>query len=104
MTEAAKKKKKVRASSKWKAFRNQMSVEYKHKDGLTQKPLRKGFALHHMLLDDNRYNELEPDRFIPLNKTSHDTIHFCYNYAKNDRGFLERLVALVNKMLELNKE
>lgn len=85
-------------------WRNFISNKFNHKDPISEKPLRKGYSVHHLIMDKDKYEELIEDNFIPLNKQMHDTIHVCFNYAKSDSGFMERLSYWVNKMIELNEK
>lgn len=78
-------------------------MKYKGKDPITGKKLLKGSECHHLLLDENRYDELNEDNFIPLNKLSHKFIHWAYGYYKEDKGFIDRLKYWLDKMVELNK-
>lgn len=73
-----KEKTKFRASSKWKKFRVFMKKLFKGKDAITGKPLYKGWNLHH--LDEKNYSDLKPEKFIPLNKKSHEMVHFLERY------------------------
>lgn len=95
-------KRKFRATSKWRKFRNYIANKYDKKDAITQKPLRKGYSVHHLCVLPGEYENLEEDRFIPLNKQMHETIHVCFKYQQSDSGFMDRLLYFVNKMIELN--
>lgn len=97
-------KRKFRSSKRWKEWRNYISNKFDHRDVISGKPLRKGYSVHHLCTLPGEYQNLVEDRFIPLNKQMHETIHVCYNYAKSDSGFMERLLYWVNRMIELNKE
>lgn len=97
------KENKFRASSAWKKFRKQMADKYNHTDPITNKNLRKGYNLHHLNLNKDEYTNItNEEHFLPLNKNTHDTLHFCYNYAKKDPEFMERLCHFVQKMIEIN--
>lgn len=97
-------KRKFRKTKRWLEWRNYISNKYNHRDPISDKPLRKGYSVHHLIIDKDRYEELDEENFIPLNKQMHDTIHVCYNYAKSDKNFMNRLVYWVNTMLKLNKK
>lgn len=71
-------KAKFRRTPEWKAFRKQMAELYDNKDAITGRPLRKGWNLHHLDLDASHYEILDPDKFIPLNKQTHETLHVLY--------------------------
>lgn len=96
-------KTKFRGSSTWKDFRKKMKEVYSGKDALTGFPLRKGWNLHHMDLDPENYTDISNlDNFIPLNKASHEVIHFCFRYYQKDQNFLTNLEKLLKRMLEVN--
>ena len=46
------------------------------------------------------YDNLSMDRFVPLNKMTHDTIHFLYRYYRKDKHILERIREVLERMLE----
>lgn len=103
MISKSKEKSKFRATSVWKKFRKQMDDKFNHTDPITNYPLRKGHNLHHLNLNPNEYTNItNEDHFIPLNKNTHEVIHFCYNYAKKDPEFMKRLCYFVQKMIEIN--
>lgn len=102
MNNTEKNKRKFRNSSKWKNFRKYISDKFDKTDPISHKSLRKGYTVHHLLLDKNKYEELKEENFIPLNKQMHDVIHICYNYAKNDEKFMERLYYYVKLMIDIN--
>lgn len=79
-----------------------MSVLSGGKDALTQKRLLKGWQCHHLDMSPENYDNFEEDRFVCLNKLSHSTIHFLYNYYKSDRGIIARLINILDRMIELN--
>lgn len=93
-------KAKFRRSPEWKNFRKHMAELYDNKDAITGKPLRKGWNLHHMCMSVENYKDLCEDKYIPLNRASHDLIHtaFRYSYA------IDKLVYYVHKMEEINKD
>lgn len=93
---------KFRASSKWKNFRKYMKQLWKI-DYITQSPLRTGYNLHHLDMSDENYEVLDKNLFIPLNKKTHDVLHFIYSYYKKDKTILSRLEEILDKMVEINK-
>jgi hypothetical protein len=95
-----KEKTKFRASSKWKKFRVFMKKLFEGKDAITGKPLYKGWNLHH--LDEKNYSDLKPEKFIPLNKKSHEMLHFLERYD-NYEEVAANLVKYV-KIMKENKE
>lgn len=104
MTEAQKKKKRFRNSKKWKEFRHTIHVKFKGKDPITGKKLLKGSECHHLDLNEDNYDKMNEDNFIPLNKLSHKFIHWSYGYYREDRDFVNRLKFWLDKMLEINNE
>lgn len=105
LNEIQKAKKKFRQSAKWLKFRKYIQKKFGNKDAITGYPLRKGYNLHHILLDETKYEDItNEDNFIPLNKQTHEVLHICYKYQSKDSGFLDRLKYFVDKMIEINKE
>lgn len=92
-------KSKFRRSPEWKNFRKRMADLYDNKDAITGKPLRKGWNLHHLDMSIENYQDLDEDKFIPLNKATHELIHtaFRYSYA------IDKLNYYVDKMNKINK-
>lgn len=90
----------VRKSKEWKELRSRKQAEQKL-DPVTKKPIRKGANLHH--LDWENYGDLTDEKFVLLNRNTHDIIHF---FAGNDRlGFnrnwrdrVAAVVAILEKM------
>ena len=105
LNEIQKAKKKFRQSSKWLKFRKYIADKFGKKDAISGFPLRKGWNLHHISLDEGKYEDITvEDNFIPLNKQSHEVLHICYKYQSKDSGFLDRLRKYVEKMIEINRE
>ena len=91
-----------RRTKAWQEFR-QLKKENEKVDFLTQKKLLKGFNLHHFDLDPNHYSDIsDSEKFICLNKKSHDCIHFLYTYYSKDPAILDRLKVCLDKMKQLN--
>ena len=99
-----KEKSKFRQSVKWKKYRNYRKKKDKI-DCITLFPLRKGWNLHHLDLNEEHYEDLSDDsHFKPLNKKTHDTIHFLYNYYVKDEKIIRRIEILLKKMKEINEK
>ena len=96
-------KKEFRKSKEWREFSKTLKAERKV-DALTLAKLRKGSLSHHMDLNPDNYEKLDPDKFEALNMKSHDVVHFMYNYYKKDRSVLERLKNILDEIVELNNE
>lgn len=109
-----KQKQAFRKTSKWKEFRRKFYIKETKKlkngktkdvpnvDALTLRPLNKTFNLHHMDLDPHHYTDLENGNFATLNTQSHEFLHWFYSYYRKDKDIVNRLVALADKMCELN--
>lgn len=92
-----------RRSKAWKTFRDKVKKRQK-KDPITGSPLTKTFNLHHLCLAPEEYSNIEDEsRFIGLNATSHDIIHYLWGDAKNRHDWRERLKHIV-EILELMDE
>jgi hypothetical protein len=102
MNETQKAKKKFRQTKEWKNFRKLMFSKSGKVDRITQKPLRKGWQLHHLLLDETRYAELDEENFVCLNNLTHKFVHWCYGYYQKDPAIIDRIRAELEKMKEIN--
>ena len=49
-------------------------------DVITGKPLRKGWQLHHLDMELERYANLNPEKFICVNRQTHEMIHWVFRY------------------------
>lgn len=97
-------KKKVRQSKEWKQLRIDIQEEYDNTDPVTLKPLRKGFAVHHLDESVENYGNLEDhSKFRPLNKTTHEILHALYTYYRKDPKVLDRLKELLDLMVQYNE-
>jgi len=88
-----------RMSSAWRKFR----LKCKHRancfDFITKKPLSKSWNLHHLDLRDCHYTDIsDADRFMALNKDTHDFVHWIYRLWNKDRGVLKRLEHTLERM------
>ena len=96
-------KSKFRASSPWKAFRKKVRDYYDNTDPITKKKLYKGFNVHHLDLNEKHYTDISDiTHFIPLNKKTHDNIHWLYDYWKNDPEIINRIMEVLMMMKEIN--
>jgi hypothetical protein len=102
MNETQKAKKKFRQTAEWKNFRKLMFSKSGKVDRITQKPLHKGWQLHHLLLDETKYSELNEENFICLNRQTHETIHWIFRYYVKDPAIIDRLREIMQKMKEIN--
>lgn len=99
-TAESKAKSKFRQSSKWKRFRASIKKTRKV-DFVTEKPLLKGWQLHHANMQLGMYSNLNPENFYALNKTTHEIVHFLFRYA-DWRELLDRIRIILERMEKLN--
>ena len=105
LTKEAKQKRSFRASSKWKDFRKRKYDYQSGRDFITLKPLTKCFHCHHGNLNVSEYENLEDEgNFLALNKSTHETLHWCLRYVKayHSMEVIERLVDEVRREAVLN--
>lgn len=97
-------KTRFRRSSKWKKFKAYVK-RMKRIDCITQYPLRNGWNLHHLNLNESDYEDLsEVSHFEPLNRKTHETVHFLYPYYVKDSGIVKRLEEVLERMRVINNE
>lgn len=102
MSDNQSKKRKFRGSKAWKQFRHKMNIKDRSRDVLTGRKLVKGYELHHLDLDPEHYHLLDEENFASLNKMSHKFIHWLFPYYKADPAIIGRIVAMLDRMVELN--
>ena len=88
----------------WKRWRYTMVDWYNNQDQVTMKKLRKGFNVHHLDMHEENYTILKPELFRPLNKDSHECVHFLFRYYQKDKEILDRLKVILDEMCRLNCE
>ena len=93
-------KARFRASKLWKDFRKTMSIRFGRRDAITGRLLRRGFNLHHLC--EKQYTDLTESNFIPLNKQTHEFLHWLYRY-ENYEEILEKLKYYIDEMRSLNR-
>lgn len=96
-----------RRSKEWKDFRTHMASVFGNKDYVTGRKLSKKFNLHHMRtkLTDSEYCDISNENhFIPLNPYTHKFLHYLFPTYKKDPKVIERLMELLNKMVEFEAE
>ena len=97
-------KTKFRSTSRWKKFRQYCKKRDKV-DYITQKPLLKGFNLHHLNLNETHYQDLSDEtKFVCLNKSTHEMVHWLYRYYQNDQTIIDRLEEILKQMFQINKK
>jgi len=104
MNETQKAKKKFRQTKEWKNFRKLMFSKSGKVDRITLKPLRKGWQLHHLLLDETKYAELQEENFVCINNMTHKFVHWLYTYFQKDPAIIDRIKNEMQKMSEINKK
>lgn len=92
------KKTSVRATQAWKQHRLVVFAKYKGTDPITNKALRPGWNCHHLDMSVENYDDLSIERFVPLNKATHELVHTLYRYYRRDPDVLERLRAVLDAM------
>lgn len=98
-------KSKLRATAAWKKHRLAVAEKDEKIDYITQKKLRKGFSCHHLDQRKENYDKLDDlDRFLSLNKKSHDALHFIYPYWLKDEKIIDRIVDALNKMKKYSND
>lgn len=105
MNQNQKDKRNFRNSKKWKETRHKKNVEQKGIDPITCKKLIKGCNCHH--LDDRAENYEKCDdleRFVCLNKQTHDVIHFLYRYYQKDEAILDRMKYYLDLMVKYSND
>lgn len=103
MNTSQQKKRKFRASKKWKMFRHKIYVKQNGLCFISNKKLNKYANLHHISLDENKYEDLSNENnFVFLNKSLHETVHTVWKYYKNDPAVLDRLKFVLDLMLKVN--
>ena len=100
-----KKKTNFRKTVRWKRFRLAMKNKAGGLDYITNKRLLKNWNLHHLDLDETHYDDLSnEDNFIPLNKQTHEFIHWLWRYYADDVTVVGRIVEVMEKMKQLNRK
>lgn len=92
-------KQKFRMSEKWKRFRLKMKRKYNGVDFITKHPLTKTWNLHHLDMRDTNYTNIDDtSRFMPLNESTHEHIHYLYRLWIKDKSIIDRMVHVLNMM------
>lgn len=99
-----KERQQFRKSDDWKKFKAKCRL-HTSVDFITKETLQRGWNLHHLDLNTHRYDHIEDmKRFMPLNKTTHETIHILYKWYKKDPRVLDRIRQVLEKMSEYTNE
>lgn len=92
----------LRKTPEWKQLRLDLADRFNETDPITQKKLLKGWNAHHMRMSEETYGDLNLDFFLPLNKQTHESLHWLYRYASKDKDFMKRICYYVARMIALN--
>ena len=91
---------KFRKSEAWKKLRAKYRL-HTSVDFITEKPLEKTWNLHHLDLNVQRYDQIDSlERFMPLNKKTHEIIHELFKWYSKDHKVLDRIKSTLDKMEE----
>ena len=75
------------------------------KDFITKDPLCRNWNLHHLDLNVQRYDQIDSlERFMPLNKKTHEIIHELFKWYSKDHKVLYRIKSTLDKMEEYTYE
>lgn len=95
---------KFRHSNKWKEFKAKIRLHCS-RDYITKKPLEANWNLHHLDLNVSRYTDLSNmNRFMPLNKRTHEVIHDLFKWYSKDHSVLKRIEKTLKQMEEFTNE
>ena len=104
LNETQKAKKILRQTKAWKQLRHDKNVEQKGIDPITLGKITRTANCHHLDLNDEHYTQIQDhSKFVLLNKMTHDMIHWLYRYYEKDKGVIDRLKDVLDRMIELNK-
>lgn len=96
-------KRKFRRTSQWARFRQKIRIKFDKRDYITHKELTRTWNLHHLDMNDKNYTDLsKPDKFIPLNKDTHEFIHWLFRIYRHDKDIIRRIKLIMDMMLLYN--
>lgn len=96
-------KRKFRRSQPWSRLRQKLRRKFDKQDFITRKELTRTWNLHHLDMDDRHYTDLsKEDKFIPLNKDTHEFIHWLFRLYRHDTDVLRRIKVVLDMMLLYN--
>ncbi|MCQ2087789.1 MAG: hypothetical protein MJZ37_06990 [Bacilli bacterium] len=99
-----KQKTRFRNSKKWKDFRTKKRKEQKT-DPVTGNKLCRQANLHHLCLDENRYDDISnEDNFVFLGNFTHKVLHWLGGNTKWDSKKWQKRLAELRKLCELMDE
>lgn len=97
-------KRRFRDSKKWKDFREHMKTLQNETCQITGARLTKLWQLHHLNLDETKYDELIDENFVCLSWNMHKVVHalFVKSKPKEWRIRVLNLIRILKKMEKLN--
>lgn len=95
---------KVRSTKAWKEWRLKCFEAANGRDYVTGKKLYKGWNLHHLDESLENYAVFTDDRFLPVNKKTHDMIEWLWVYYRKDPEVIERLKSVMERMVAYQLE
>ena len=96
-----KRKRAFRNTKAWKSFRHEIISKQKV-DFITRKKLLSGCQVHHCDTRNENYKNLNEENFVALNSQTHKMVHWIWTYYQKDKGVIDRLKEVLDKMIELN--
>lgn len=101
--ECMKFKQKIRRCKSWSELKKIVRQRQKGLDPFTKKKLSPHAHLHHLCVNNDFYDELNPDNFMLLNAKTHEFIHFIYDNFDSYCLNKEDILKTVLKMRELSE-
>lgn len=96
-------KKAFRLTKTWSNFRQRMRKKCGCRDMITYKELTRTWNLHHLDMKSENYTDLSnPDKFVPMNKDTHEFIHWLFRLYRHDRSIILRIKNVLDLMLMYN--
>lgn len=98
-------KRRFRDSKKWKDFREHMKTLQNETCQITGARLTKLWQLHHLNLDETKYDELIDENFVCLSWNMHKVVHALFVKSKPRawRSRVLNLIRILKKMEKLNE-
>lgn len=91
-------KHKIRSTKEWQRLKDRLRDEHKV-DFLSHKPLEENFNCHHIDLNPKNYADLSFEKFLPLNRNSHEVVHWIFDRYREDPNVLDRLKEVIELMM-----
>ena len=104
-SEAQKMKRNFRASKAWKDLQRKKKIAQQGYCAVLMTKLTRTANLHHLNLDATKYTDLSnEDNFVYLSNKVHDCVHLLYGSKCGWRNAVGRLIAIFEKMDNVNKQ